>query len=124
MLTSAYNLFVSFIVPSAPPTDVNISISGLNIIVQWESVECIHHNGDITGYIIQYRENGSELTESLNISVNSTEREETLSGLSTAILYVIQVAAVNRAGVGPYSEPVTLQIPGIPHFNKSIFTNM
>jgi spore coat protein U-like protein len=77
-------------------------------------VECIHRNGDITGYIVRYREADTQTAESLNVSLNSTgRREETLSGLSAATVYAIQVAAVNTAGVGTYSDTVKLLIPGM-----------
>ena len=38
-----------------------------------------------------------------NVSGGAT-REATLSGLSPSTLYVVQVAAVNGAGIGPYKH--------------------
>ena len=41
--------------PSAPPTSVNVSdVTPSSITVQWGPVDCIHRNGDITGYSVQY----------------------------------------------------------------------
>ena len=74
-------------------------------------MECIHRNGNLTGYIVQYMEVTSQMAESLNVSAG--RREETLSGLSPATMYVIKVAAVNRAGVGRFSDAITLRSSGM-----------
>ena len=44
-------MLYTFAVPSAAPSPVSVSQVTLStIIVQWEDVECIHRNGNITGY--------------------------------------------------------------------------
>ncbi|CAI8043297.1 Neogenin (Fragment), partial [Geodia barretti] len=46
--------------PSAPPTGVVVRVrSSTSITVQWGPVECIHQNGEITGYRVRYGEEGS-----------------------------------------------------------------
>ena len=61
---------------------------------------CILRNGDITGYTVQYREMGSESIQTVNV----TDRTITISGLTTSITYTYQVAAMNSAGIGVYSD--------------------
>ena len=47
-----------------------------------------------------------------NVSGGAT-REATLSGLSPSTLYVVQVAAVNGAGIGPYSTGISIRTRGM-----------
>ena len=82
--------------PSAPPTSVSVSeVTSSSITVQWGPVDCIHRNGDIAGYSVQY---GSE-----TVSVSRTPRRYVISGLMPSTTYSIQVVAENSAGTGPYS---------------------
>ena len=96
--------------PSAAPDSVSISeVTSSSITVQWEMVPCIHHNGDITGYSVQYTEGGS--TQTMSVSGDSSGGMVTISGLSPITLYTVQVAAVNSAGTGPSSDPVMITTP-------------
>ena len=67
------------------------------ISVQWGSVPCIHQNGDITGYSVQYGLMGSG-EKPVNMSVK--EMELTLLSLTPETSYWITVAAVNTEGTG------------------------
>jgi len=47
-------LFFS-VVPSSSPTSIQATDGhSSSITVQWGAVDCIHRNGDITGYSVQY----------------------------------------------------------------------
>ena len=99
-------------VPSAPPTDVAVSIkSSTSITVQWGSVPCRHQNGQITGYSVQYEAVGSSETGSEMVSGDSSGGTATISGLTRWTMYTVQVAAVNSAGTGVYSTPLPFEIP-------------
>ena len=103
-----------FIVPSAPPSDVRLSVSSLtSITVQWGSVECRHHNGEITGYVVRYGEEGSsEGDRSVQmVSGDSSGGMTTISGLTNKRVYTVEVAAVNSPGIGEYSVPQKIKIP-------------
>ena len=90
--------------PSAAPTSVRISnVTSSNITVQWGTVDCIHRNGDITGYSVQYGVVGSGRTQDMSVSGNSTVISSLMSSWTTN--FSVQVAAVNSAGIGVYSEP-------------------
>ena len=94
--------------PSAPPSSVSTSdVTSSSITVQWGAVDCIHRNGDITGYSVRYGVQGSGSTQTLNVSGSSTT-EATISGLESAAYYSIEVAAVNGAGTGEYSDVLTV----------------
>ena len=90
-------------VPSAAPTSVRVSgVTSSSITVQWEAVDCIHHNGDITGYSLRYGVEGStEGDRSVEmISGDSGGGMYTIVGLCVATVYTVEVAAVNNVGIG------------------------
>ena len=74
-----------------------------SITVQWGAVDCIHHNGDITGYSLQYGVVGSGNTQIISVSGGSVT-VATISTLMPSTTYSIQVAAVNSAGIGDFSN--------------------
>ena len=87
----------------APAIGITFSDTSSSITVQWEMVPCIHHNGDITGYSVQYGVVGSGSTQTMSVSGGSVT-EATISSLMPSTTYSIQVAAVNSAGRGVYSD--------------------
>ena len=102
--------------PSAPPSFVSISeVTSSSITVQWGPVDCIHRNGDITGYSVQY---GSE---PVSVSGDSSGGMYVISGLMPSTNYSIQVAAETSAGTGPYSTAVLQRTSGeIQDFNAAL----
>ena len=90
--------------PSAPPPNVTVTgVTSSTISVQWGSVPCIHQNGDITGYSVQYEVMGSGNTQTMNVT-GAGVTEATLSNLTPSTTYSVQVAAVNSAGTGVFSN--------------------
>ena len=75
------------------------------ITVQWEMVPCIHQNGPITGYSVRYGVMGSGSSQTATVS-GASVTEVTLSRLLKYTNYSVQVAAVNTADTGAFSEPV------------------
>ena len=93
----------NFPAPSAPPTSVKVlALNSTAVTVQWGPVPCIEQNGDITGYSVQYWEVGSGSTQTMPVSGGSAT-EADISGLLSNTKYVVEVAAVNSAGIGVYS---------------------
>ena len=93
--------------PSAAPTSVSVSdVTSSSITVQWGAVDCIHRNGDITGYSVRYGVQGSAVGDRTveMVSGDSSGVMYVISGLSAATVY--EVAAVNSAGNGVYSDPI------------------
>ena len=74
-------------------------------------MDCIHHNGNITGYSVQYGIEGSQSTQIVHVSGGSVT-EATISSLMSSTTYSIEVAAVNSGSTGVYSHPVTAQTAG------------
>ena len=70
----------------------------------------MHQNGNTTGYILRY---AAVRTEPVTLSADSSQRTQIVSGLLAGTVYTIEVAAVNRAGAGPYSSPITTMTPGV-----------
>ena len=95
--------------PSGPPTNVRATdIIPTTITVQWGEVNCIDRNGEITGYMVQYREVGT--TESRRDTASDTVA--TITGLKPSTRYTIEVAAVNDEGTGPYSSGIEAETVG------------
>ena len=75
------------------------------ITVQWEEVDCIDRNGDITGYSVLVMTSG----EDDKIETVDDVREATISGLTPSTVYTVSVAAVNSRGTGPYSDGMMVE---------------
>ena len=98
-------------VPSAPPSSVNATVeNSTSITVQWGEVPCIHQNGDITGYSVQYRVVGSGNTPQTMDVGGADTTQTTIDNLMSSTTYSIQVATVNSEGTGVYSDPPTNQL--------------
>ena len=83
-----------------------------SISVQWGPVDCIHRNGNITGYSVQYVVVGNGSPQTVNVPGGGTY-ETTITGLMPSTTYSIEVAAVNGAGTGVNSSAITRLTLGI-----------
>ena len=89
--------------PSAAPADlVFLNSTSSTISIQWKAVPCIHRNGKIISYIVQYQEVGGGVF--INESVSGDQRETSITGLQSSTLYDMQIAAVNSVGTGPFTN--------------------
>ena len=87
-----------------------------SITVRWEALPCIHRNGDVTGYSVQYREVGNGSMDTYN-STGDNITEATISNLKSSTTYTIGVAAVNSEGVGVVSYPLIVDtLPGMERY--------
>ena len=104
-MTLVYSILHSPVAPSAAPTSViTSSDSSSSITVQWEMIPCIHHNGDITGYSVQYGIQGQS-TDTMSAPGDSSGGTYDITGLQSSTTYSIRVAGVNSDGTGVYSNP-------------------
>ena len=87
--------------PTSPPSSVRTTATFTKIVVQWGPLDCMHLNGNITGYSVRVMRNGDVLE---NVSVSGDIRQITISGLSLSTEYNVSVAAVNINGTGAYSN--------------------
>ena len=90
-------------VPTGPPSSVSTTATFTKITVDWGPLDCIHRNGDITGYLVRVTRNGDVLK---NVSASSDIRQVTISELSSSTEYNVSVAAVNINGTGVYSNDI------------------
>ena len=105
ILPHNYSSFV--VVPSSAPASVSVLVANSSsITVQWGEVECIHRNGDIMHYSLRYGVQGIA-TENRTVEMVSDGGTYSISDLSAATLYTIEVAAINNAGIGVYSGTIT-----------------
>ena len=90
--------------PAGIPTGVrSTTLNSTSITVMWDRLSCVDHNGEITGYRIQY--GITTLSTTVNITgTSASDRTFTASGLVPLTTYMFRIAAVNSDGVGPYSN--------------------
>ena len=89
--------------PAGFPGNLNSTLStATTITLTWDQLNCVDHNGVITGYRIQY---GIITTDNLMMVTGAaaSDRTFTASRLVPLTTYMFRIAAVNSDGVGPYS---------------------
>ena len=75
--------------------------SSTNITIKWDPVPCADRNGNITSYVVMFRENGKEMFH--NKTTTGVDMEFTITGLKPSTEYEINVAAFTVA-VGPFTN--------------------
>ena len=73
--------------------------------VQWGQVDCIHRNGNISGYIVCHT-NVETTSEIMCVSTSDTSLD---ISVGSAADYSVTVAAVNNEGEGPFSNNVIIE---------------
>ena len=63
-------------------------------------MNCTQRNGVIIGYIVWYNEEGEE---PLTVNISGVTSID-ITGLRKFSSYYIRVAAINKNGIGPYSQ--------------------
>ena len=90
--------------PTAAPKMSWTFATSYSITLQWETVTCEHRNGDITGYSVKYGVMGSLDNGSVMNITGASVAEATIFNLMLSTNYSIQIAAVNNAGTGVFSN--------------------
>ena len=88
--------------PSAAPGNIMIDETTVfAITVKWDPVDCMYQKGVITNYAIQYykRDRKNE-----TMVYTTSMLEYTITDLQPSTMYMIEVAAVNDAGIGIYGN--------------------
>ena len=96
---------------------VNVSsVDSSSININWGEVPCQHRNGEITGYVVVYRKvlarGRRERRQTQEGMVMVKGQTATIDNLDPITKYSVMVAAVNNAGTGVFSEPVTASTKG------------
>ena len=106
-----YLCVIFFPAPSTASKLTLIFATSYSITLQWETVPCEHRNGDITGYLVKYWERGivNNKSETVMNITGASVTEATISNLIISTNYSIQVAAVNNAGTGVFSNATIIK---------------
>ena len=96
--------------PSDSPTLRLVQPQFTQLTLAWD--EPSQPNGQLTQYVIQYRQGSGRWVES-TVSASAKYKLFT-SGFDSGSRYQVRIAAVNAAGRGPFSTPVlfTMEPPG------------
>ena len=82
---------------------------------------------EITNYVVEHREEGlAKWTRATKENIGKTSY--TVTGLTATSVYEFRVAAENRAGVGPASDPsqpvaakeTVCKLPGLNYWNRKL----
>ena len=87
------------VAPAAAPLDVGTQITSRRVILSWPLVDCLERNGVITGYTVEFREEGGAM-----IPGEVEGQTFTARGLTPHTNYTFRVAGVNSNGTGPFSD--------------------
>ncbi|KAM9017310.1 tyrosine-protein kinase Mer isoform 1-T2 [Ara ararauna] len=100
--------------PTTPPLNVTVSFneSSSSLEIRWvkPSLERIH--GELQGYHIWYRWQNSKGLQNASTEARHNASGITLPVVATNATCSVRVAAVTKGGVGPFSSPVEVFIPG------------
>ncbi|XP_033917151.1 tyrosine-protein kinase Mer isoform X2 [Melopsittacus undulatus] len=99
--------------PTTPPLNVTVSFnaSSSSLEIRWVKPSLQRIHGELQGYHIWYRWQSSKgLNGSIEAQPNSSRM--VLPVVATNTTCSVRVAAVTRGGVGPFSSPVEVFIPG------------
>ena len=89
--------------PSAAPTGFAVlSVTSSSVILTWNNLSCVDHNGPLFGYVIEYTSDGKTASNNLLIG------DKQLSGLAACTNYTLRIAAQNDAGTGEFSSPLSV----------------
>ena len=73
--------------------------------MDWDGVECIQRNTEITGYIVCF--SGTSITDEVTVRGRGSDTF-IITELIPFTSYSIKVAADSGLGRGPFSDPITL----------------
>ena len=68
-----------------------------------DTIECIESNGILTGYTVVFQE-----LDGTTITGEVMGQSFTANGLTPRTSYIFQVARVNDAGTGPFTDIITI----------------
>ena len=85
------------------PRDVVPSTTSRSVSVSWDAIDCIERNGVITGYTVEFQEQGGA-----RIPGEVVGQSFIASGLTPVTNYTFRVAGINTNGTGPLTNTITI----------------
>ncbi|NWI09117.1 MERTK kinase, partial [Crypturellus soui] len=100
--------------PATAPLNVTVSFneSSSFLKIQWVKPPLRKIHGELQGYHIWYRCQGSKGLENISSEAQPNASVAILPVETTNATCSVRVAAVSKGGVGPFSSPVEIFIPG------------
>lgn len=86
------------------------------VAVKWKAPPAKHRNGVLKSYNVIVR--GVNIYENIskvltNITIDSASSSIMLANLTEGVTYTVSVAAINKVGMGPFSQPAILRLDPI-----------
>ena len=76
-----------------------VDVTSTRITIEWDAINCIERNSNITGYVVRYTPPSSGGTDSVTVAgAGDAGGRATIGGLAPSTQYSIRVAAVNSDG--------------------------
>ncbi|XP_006258149.2 tyrosine-protein kinase Mer [Alligator mississippiensis] len=100
--------------PSVPPLNVTVSFneSSSSLEIRWVRPPTGPVHGELQGYKILHQWQNSKLTQNLSSEVKQNASSAIIPVVATNSTCSVRVAAFTKGGVGPFSDPVEVFIPG------------
>lgn len=115
-----------YTVPTEPPTAIAAKLlNETTVLVKWTAPAVRHQNGVLQYYnvivrCVNFYQNISKLLT--NVTIDAESSRITLVNLTEGVTYTLEVAAVNRIGSGPYSEPAIIRLDPLTKKLETTFT--
>ncbi|XP_014817874.1 PREDICTED: tyrosine-protein kinase Mer [Calidris pugnax] len=100
--------------PTTPPLNVTVSFneSSSSLEIRWMKPPLRRIHGELQGYHIWYRWQNSKGLQNVSAEARQNASVAILPVVATNATCSVRVAAVTKGGVGPFSSPVEVFIPG------------
>ncbi|EFA09265.2 robo3 [Tribolium castaneum] len=95
-------------VPVEAPTSMEaLLLNSTAVYLKWKPPPSETLNGDLQGYKIEIKANGTGTTDTVTVGTTPTLL---LGNLTAGVAYTVKVAAMTRAGLGPFSSAAILRL--------------
>ncbi|VEN62788.1 unnamed protein product, partial [Callosobruchus maculatus] len=94
-------------VPTEPPSHMEaLLLNSTTVFLKWRP-PAHSLNGELQGYRVEVRTNGTDVARGVNVNKIPNLM---LNNLTAGVSYYVKVAAMTKAGVGPYNAEATLRL--------------
>ncbi|XP_029879156.1 tyrosine-protein kinase Mer isoform X3 [Aquila chrysaetos chrysaetos] len=109
--------------PTTPPLNVTVSFneSISSVEIRWVKPPLGKIHGELQGYHIWYRWQNSKELQNISTEAQPNTSVAILPVVATNATCSVRVAAITKGGVGPFSSPVEVFIPGSASGNADSF---
>ncbi|KAJ8939803.1 hypothetical protein NQ314_010977 [Rhamnusium bicolor] len=95
-------------VPIEPPSNMEaLLLNSTTVYLKWKPPPTISLNGELQGYKVEIKTNGSISPDTINVGKTPTLL---LGNLTSGVSYFVRVAASTGAGLGPFNPAATLRL--------------